>query len=172
MFWTKAVGLLVALIILVTVYLAMNSRRSDRPAVRVGVPTGGRVEKTDAEWKAILSPEVYRVTRTRGTESPGSGTCLYNRAAGHYDCACCGQRLFESGGKFNSGTGWPSFLQPSDEQAVSLYEDRDGFGSRTEVVCSRCDAHLGHVFDDGPPPTGLRYCMNSVALTFVAEVSK
>jgi peptide-methionine (R)-S-oxide reductase len=122
--------------------------------------------KSDAEWKKILSPAAYDVLRHAGTEAPESSPLDHNFAKGVYYCAGCGQALFSSDTKFDSGTGWPSFFKPISKDAVITVED-DSLGmARTEVVCSKCGGHLGHVFDDGPQPTGLRYCMNGVALKF------
>jgi peptide-methionine (R)-S-oxide reductase len=132
-----------------------------------GVTDVARVVKTDAEWRAQLSPDSYRVTRHEGTERPFSGKYAANHATGVYRCICCDTALFDSQTKFESGTGWPSFYKPISRYNVRELGDNTLGMHRTAVSCSRCDAHLGHVFDDGPPPTGLRYCMNSVSLQFI-----
>jgi peptide-methionine (R)-S-oxide reductase len=123
------------------------------------------VVKSEEEWRRILTPEQYRVLREHGTERPGSCALLQEKRAGTFTCAGCGLPLFRAERKFESGTGWPSFFAPL-EGAVATTEDRSHFMVRTEVHCRRCGGHLGHVFEDGPPPTGLRYCINGVALTF------
>ncbi|MCU0642436.1 MAG: peptide-methionine (R)-S-oxide reductase MsrB [archaeon] len=125
-----------------------------------------KVIKTDAEWKKILTPEQYAVLRKKGTETPGSCSLLSNKKKGVYECAGCRNKLFKSSGKFESGTGWPSFTEPYSDEALEYKDDNSLLMRRTEVLCAKCGGHLGHVFPDGPPPSGKRYCINGVALKF------
>ena len=127
-----------------------------------------RVEKSAAEWRAQLTEEQFRVARAQGTERPFCGTLLDNKAHGVYACVCCNLPLFASDAKFESGTGWPSFFQPIADENVATKPDRSYGMVRVEILCARCDCHLGHVFPDGPPPTGQRHCVNSESLRFTA----
>jgi len=139
-----------------------------------GPVSSPKVVKTDEEWRKQLTPEQYKITRHAWTEQPFCGTLLDNKREGVYCCVCCGLPLFSSASKFHSGTGWPSFFQPIAKENITETEDRSAGMVRTEITCTRCDGHLGHVFDDGPRPTGLRYCLNSESLTFtdLADVKK
>jgi len=136
--------------------MSSASNTSEKPA---------KVVKSDAEWRNQLTPEQYHVTREHGTERAFTGPYVNEKRAGTYKCVCCGEPLFSSETKFDSGTGWPSFFRPAAE-GIDEHDDRSWFMRRTEVRCAKCDAHLGHVFPDGPKPTGLRYCINGCALDF------
>ena len=144
----------------------MHIKVFNREGQLVGPVESPPVVKSDAEWQAQLSPTQYRIARGKGTEAPHCGTLLDNKRDGVYACLCCGLPLFVSDAKFDSGTGWPSFFQPIAAENVATHEDRSFGMRRTEILCARCDAHLGHVFEDGPRPSGLRYCVNSESLAF------
>ncbi len=141
----------------------------EKPAATEAAPAVETITKTDAEWQKLLTPEQFRVLRKKGTERPFANEYANNHDHGIYRCAACALELFNSETKFESGTGWPSFYQPVAKQNVRIEQDHSFFGTREEVVCARCGGHLGHVFDDGPKPTGLRYCMNSAALKFIPQ---
>jgi peptide-methionine (R)-S-oxide reductase len=167
MVWRRIVPYCLAGAVLLGLVLWVALPRPEAVAERAGHSKAGRIMKSDEEWRALLTEEQFLVTRRKGTERAFTGAYWDSKEDGIFRCVCCGQPLFDSKAKYESGTGWPSFWQPIDRENVSLVSDNTLLMRRTEVTCSRCDAHLGHVFNDGPPPTGLRFCMNSAALKLV-----
>lgn len=156
----------------VLIFLSIGCTNAQQPAKNnpyYSHTDNGKLKVTNAEWKKILTEKSYNILREEGTEAPNTGPYVHNPKKGMYYCAACGHPLFSSATKFDSGTGWPSFYQAFDKNSVQENVDHSYGTTRTEVVCARCGGHLGHVFDDGPQPTGLRYCMNGYALSFEAK---
>ena len=162
-------GLLVVPLLAIAAGAGGQKSAGSEKTVAPAAGPADKVNKSEAEWKKQLTPEQFHILREKGTERAFTGKYHATKDAGVYHCAGCGQALFASDHKFDSGTGWPSYWQPVTASAVTLHEDKSWFMTRTEVVCSRCGGHLGHVFDDGPQPTGLRYCINSASLSFVKK---
>lgn len=166
----KVLMLLFAGVLLSCTY--KNNDKLDAPQEQEQKEMSYEVQKSESEWKSLLDPMQFYVLRQKGTERPFTGTYNKHYKEGVYRCAACQQELFDSDSKFDSGTGWPSFDKGINEKAVGVYEDNTLGMSRTEIVCNRCGGHLGHVFEDGPTDTGLRYCVNSASLDFVPESEK